>query len=179
MGATTLTGNATFDQATGTTLVLGPISETGTPRSITKTGLGTLSLPAASTYTGGTTISAGTLQVSNSTGSATGSGTAVIASAATLSGTGAIGPVNLSGHLSPGIGLNGIGTITLGATNLATGSNLDYDFSSLTNDSAHAGADSRQLPECEPQFAVRLHSGHLYLGQLDGNYRVAHVRGNA
>ena len=55
-GNVTLSGNATFDQATGTTLALGAVGETGGPRSITKTGLGVLNLTAAGTYSGATTI---------------------------------------------------------------------------------------------------------------------------
>ena len=129
-GNVTLSGNATLDQATGTTLALGAVGETGTLRSITKTGLGSLNLTAAGTYSGATTISAGELRVTNTTGSATGSGTTTIASAATLSGTGTAGAVILNGHLSPGVGTNGIGTIGMGATTLAAASNLDLDFSS-------------------------------------------------
>ena len=139
-GPVTLTGNATLDQATGTTLAPGPIGETGGARSITKTGLGTLNLTATGTYSGATTISAGELRVTNTSGSATGSGTTTIAAAATLSGTGTAGAVILNGHLSPGVGPNGIGTIGLGATTFAAASNLDFDFSSSANDLANVGA---------------------------------------
>ena len=126
-GNVTLSGNATLDQATGTTLALGAVGETGGPRSITKTGLGSLNLTAGGTYSGATTISAGELRVTNTTGSATGSGTTTIASAATLSGTGTAGAVILNGHLSPGIGAARIGTIGMGATTFAAASNLDLD----------------------------------------------------
>ena len=139
-GAVTLSGNPTFDQATGTTFAPGPIGETGGARSITKTGLGTLNLTAGGTYSGTTTISAGELRVTNPTGSATGSGTTTIASAATISGTGTAGAVILNGHLSPGVGPNGIGTIGIGATTFAAASNLDLDISSSANDLANVGA---------------------------------------
>ena len=139
-GAVTLSGNPTFDQAAGTTFAPGPIGETGGARSITKTGLGTLNLTAGGTYSGATTISAGELRVTNTTGSATGSGTTTIASAATISGTGTAGAVILNGHLSPGVGPNGIGTIGTGATTFAAASNLDLDISSSANDLANVGA---------------------------------------
>ncbi len=58
--------NATQLQVTtGTATQAGLISELGGPRPIEKTGAGVLVLTAANTYTGGTTISAGTLQLGN------------------------------------------------------------------------------------------------------------------
>ncbi len=61
----------------------------GTGGSLTKTGNRKLSLTNANTYTGGTTITRGTLLVKNATGSATGTG-AVQVNAGTLGGTGKI-----------------------------------------------------------------------------------------
>src|SRR5207244_7330779 len=61
----------------------------GTGGSLTKAGSGKLSLTNANTYTGGTTITRGTLLVKNTTGSATGTG-AVQVNAGTLGGTGKI-----------------------------------------------------------------------------------------
>src|SRR5438876_4372195 len=61
----------------------------GTGGSLTKTGNGKLSLTNANTYTGGTTITRGTLLVKNATGAATGTG-AVQVNAGTLGGTGKI-----------------------------------------------------------------------------------------
>jgi autotransporter-associated beta strand protein len=61
----------------------------GTGGSLTKTGTGTLTLSGASTYTGVTTVSAGTLLVSNTTGSGTGPG-AVKVNAGTIGGSGII-----------------------------------------------------------------------------------------
>ena len=54
-----------------------------------KIGEGTLTLAGASVYTAGTTITAGTLVVSNTTGSGTGTG-AVFVNAGTLGGSGII-----------------------------------------------------------------------------------------
>ena len=61
----------------------------GTGGSLTKTGTGKLTLSKASTYTGGTTITKGTLLVTNTTGSGTGTG-AVQVNKGTLGGTGKI-----------------------------------------------------------------------------------------
>ena len=57
--------------------------------SLTKIGNGKLTLSKANTYTGGTTVSKGTLLVTNRTGSATGTG-AVQVNKGTLGGTGII-----------------------------------------------------------------------------------------
>jgi len=61
----------------------------GTLGSFTKIGMGKLTLSKASTYTGGTTVSRGTLLVTNRTGSATGTG-AVQVNKGTLGGIGKI-----------------------------------------------------------------------------------------
>jgi autotransporter-associated beta strand protein len=62
--------------------------------SLLKTGSGTVTLSnsAGNTYSGGTTVSAGTLQVINATGSATGSGSVQVASGANVTGAGIIAP---------------------------------------------------------------------------------------
>lgn len=70
------------------------------PCSLTKRGSGTLSLSAANTYTGGTLVEAGRLEVSGTAGS----GPISVSAAATLSGTGTLsGPVALAGTLDPGL----------------------------------------------------------------------------
>jgi autotransporter-associated beta strand protein len=61
----------------------------GTGGSLVKSGKDTLTLSGANTYTGGTTVSQGTLSIGNLTGSATGTG-AVQVNHGTLAGTGAI-----------------------------------------------------------------------------------------
>jgi len=68
---------------------------------LTFTGAGTTVLTGTNTYTGGTTVSGGTLSVVGS--SPTGSGDIVVASPATLMGTGTIaGNVTVSGVFKPG-----------------------------------------------------------------------------
>lgn len=90
---------------------------------VTKNGSGTLNLAVASTYTGATTVSAGTLLVNNTSGSATGNGTVTVQSGATLGGSGIIaGSVVVNGGtLAPG---NSPGILTVGSLTLDLGANL-------------------------------------------------------
>jgi fibronectin-binding autotransporter adhesin len=60
-GAITLGGNRTVTVAASTLTLGGVISDGGNVYSLTKAGGGTLTLSGASTFTGGTTVSAGTL----------------------------------------------------------------------------------------------------------------------
>jgi len=70
---------------------------------LNQAGNGTLTLNAASTYTGDTQIQAGRLLVKNADGSANGSGALLISSSATLAGNGMVsGPVTVNGALAPG-----------------------------------------------------------------------------
>jgi len=57
---------------------------------LTQAGSGTTTLTAANTYSGNTVVSAGKLEVNNTTGSGTGTGTVTVQSGATLQGTGTI-----------------------------------------------------------------------------------------
>jgi len=91
----------------------------GTGGSLTKMGNGKLTLSMASTYTGGTTITKGTLLVTNQTGSGTGTG-AVQVNKGTLGGTGKItgavtvGTGTSSGAiLLPGKSATNPGTLTI------------------------------------------------------------------
>lgn len=91
--------DAFLEYSTGGSATQGPVS-------IVKTGPAALTLSGASTYTGTTTVNAGAIIASNTTGSATGTGATTVASAATLGGTGAVGDVtvNSSGTVAPGTG---------------------------------------------------------------------------
>ncbi|MFJ0400029.1 autotransporter-associated beta strand repeat-containing protein [Bordetella bronchiseptica] len=97
--AATLTGNGTFDTADGTTL--GWTGDIGGAGALVKTGQGTLVLDGDNQYAGGTTVNAGTVQVSRDAnlGAAAGAvalndarlastGTFSTARAATLTGNG-------------------------------------------------------------------------------------------
>ncbi len=103
-------------------------TDTGTSTlAITKTGSGTQILAGTNTYTGATTISAGTLLINGNNSAATGA--ISVASGATLGGSGSLGgALNVAdgGILAPG---TGSGTLT---TNTSVAFNdlsvLNYDF---------------------------------------------------
>lgn len=78
-----LGGNRQVTVNTSTLTVAGVIGDGGSGYSLTKAGSGTLTLAAANTYSGGTTISAGTLALSGS-GSMAGSSLISVAGGATL-----------------------------------------------------------------------------------------------
>jgi autotransporter-associated beta strand protein len=84
--------------------------------SLTKTGAGALALnnSTGNTYTGGTLVSAGILNVNNTSGSGTGAGAISVAAAGTLSGNFSIsGAALINGTLSPG---NSPGTANFGSS---------------------------------------------------------------
>jgi hypothetical protein len=79
-------------------------------------GAGTLDLTGANTFSGGVSVSAGTLEVNNGSGSGTGSGPVVVASGASVTGTGTIGgalTAQPGSTLVPGAG---IGTLNVGGS---------------------------------------------------------------
>src|SRR5439155_27209286 len=100
---------------------------TGAPVSPVKSGAGALGLGGANTYTGNTTVNAGTLRVNGSLASTV----VTVNSGATLGGSGSIaGPVtvNSGGALSPGAS---VGTLTLSTLNLTAGAQtLNYEVGS-------------------------------------------------
>ncbi|MCF3649356.1 autotransporter-associated beta strand repeat-containing protein [Opitutaceae bacterium LMO-CP1] len=115
-----LTTSAPITLGSGTTSIIdtnglnatfsGALSGSG---NLHKTSNGTLTLSAANTFTGDTTISAGNLNLANSSGSATGTGDVTIANGAALTGTGSIGgSLNLAAGatFAPG---NSAGLITI------------------------------------------------------------------
>ncbi|HKQ38437.1 MAG TPA: GH25 family lysozyme [Verrucomicrobiae bacterium] len=101
---------------------------------VTKLGGGTMRLGAASTYNGGTIVSAGKLLVDNATGSATGIGSVTV-NGGTLAGTGTIlGPVSIlpTGTVAPGIFMGGLtisNSLTLAGTAL-----MELNAASRTSD---------------------------------------------
>ena len=94
------------------------------PTSLTKLGLGTLTLSGANTYTGTTTVNQGLLLVTGSLST----GATTVAATRTLGGTGTLGgATTVNGTLSPGT--TGVGTLTISAaTTLAPGSAIACDL---------------------------------------------------
>ncbi|MBA3570763.1 MAG: autotransporter-associated beta strand repeat-containing protein [Pyrinomonadaceae bacterium] len=103
--------------------------------SISKTGLGTVTLDGANSYTGGTTVEDGTLVVSNSAGSGTGTGPVQVDSG-TLGGSGIIaGGVTVgtaggpAAFLAPAHATNKQATLTIqGALTFNSVSTYTYTF---------------------------------------------------
>jgi autotransporter-associated beta strand protein len=117
----TFNGNISSNNATPGTVVV-----------LKKIGTGKLVLNGASTFTGGTTVDAGSLIVGNTTGSGTGSGALSIAGGATLGGSGFIGsPTTLDDFaiLAPG---NSTGTLTFN-DDLELGEFSELNFELGTN----------------------------------------------
>ena len=94
--------------------------------------MGRLTLGGASTFAGGLTVSAGTLRVTNLTGSATGSGDVEVFSGAMLTGSGVIGSattIDDGATLAPG---DALGTLTF-ASSLTLNDNSLLPFALGTN----------------------------------------------
>jgi len=138
---TQTTRNFTVNQTVSGTYA-GVIAGAGT---LTKTGAATLTLSGANTYSGTTTVSVGTLLVSNTSGSGTGTGSVSVASGAILGGTGTITPgtgnsISVSGQIAPGA-VGSIGTLTINsgsttATAVATfasGATFAFDLNTTSS----------------------------------------------
>src|SRR5262249_52268443 len=93
-GTLTLTGDSRVVlEGTGTTTVNGVIQETGGARALEKAGGGTLALLSANTYTGPTTLSLGTINLTGANG-ALASQAISVANAGTFTLTNATGANN-------------------------------------------------------------------------------------
>ncbi|MCG3101632.1 autotransporter-associated beta strand repeat-containing protein, partial [Enterobacter sp. DRP3] len=117
----------TFNRSDTGSSVAGIISGTGMVNQI---GTGTITLRGNNTYTGATTVSAGSLYVNGNQSSATGLTT--VLSGASLGGTGTIGgsvTIAGGGTLTPGASADSVGTLTIkGNLALSTGSILNYSL---------------------------------------------------
>lgn len=152
-GATTFTGAIRFgasnagtsrtvtimaDSGAATTTFSGAITGTGGSgvTSVLKNGPGTVVFSGSNTYDGTTTVSNGSLLVSNASGSGLGKGRAVVEGKGVLGGDGSFtgaATINSGGTLSPGAG---VGCLACGPLTFQAGSTFDYQV-----DSGGAGAD--------------------------------------
>lgn len=107
------------------TTFAGVISGSG---GLTKSGTGVMTLTAANSYGGSTTVAGGTLAVDGSI-----NGGALVQNGGTLAGSGTIGgavTVQSGGHLSPG---NSPGTITIGGLTLLNGAFLHTEIGPVSD----------------------------------------------
>jgi autotransporter-associated beta strand protein len=87
---------------------------------LTKSGAGRLVLAAANSYSGGTTVTTGTLLVNNAGGSGAGTGAVSVQNSSTLGGIGACsGTVTVAAGATLAPGDNGVGTLATGPAVLA------------------------------------------------------------
>jgi autotransporter-associated beta strand protein len=118
------------------------ISGTG---NFTKTGANAVTLTGVNTYKGGTTISAGTLLVNNTSGSGTGTGTVTVANGGTLGGRGTLGgstTLSNGGDIFPGAGTPGTAGTTLRGTSLTWngGGAINFQIGTTADDITLSGA---------------------------------------
>jgi autotransporter-associated beta strand protein len=142
LGAKTLTiGSNNQSKVFSGTIQDGGVNH-GTGGSLVKIGAGTLTLSGSNSYTGTTTVSSGALQVSNSTGSATGTG-AINVNGGTLGGKGIIaGPATIGtgsgpgAFLAPALGSKTQATLTIqSALTLNADATYTYSFKAKKNKS--------------------------------------------
>jgi autotransporter-associated beta strand protein len=124
LGAFRLTANIA-----STATIASPIQGTG---GLTKTGTGLLTLAGTNSYSGPTSVAAGTLRVNGSQPSSS----VTVASGATLEGTGTTGPLTVNGIVSPGVG--GPGILQTGTVAFNGGSTFAVD---LNGTAAGSGYD--------------------------------------
>ena len=145
------TGNHNIGVDAGSTLTLaGTVDEQSPPDNLVKVGDGVLILNGGSSYSGTTTVKAGTLLVNSSIGSSA----VTVQTGATLGGTGPSGPVTIDagGNLSPGNSpgiytSNGNyvqnGTLAMEVLNATGGAGVGYDqVRVLSNGSVTLGGTS-------------------------------------
>jgi fibronectin-binding autotransporter adhesin len=163
--AVALGSSQTWTANSGNTLtVSGLVSDGGKAYSLTTAGSGQVSLTHSSgnTYTGGTTVSAGTLLVSNGSGSATGTGAVAVSAGATLSGNGIIAPTGTNG-----ISLASGGNLTPGGVQTSvpfTGTPGTTANGSLTLNTAGTTAGSTILNITSANLTFALGAGNATSG---------------
>jgi len=114
------TNAITFAAKSGTLTGLAELNGGGL---LTKSTAGTLTMGNGNTYTGGTSVTAGTLEVVNTAGSGTGTGAVTVGTGAVLSGSGSIAgatTIAAGGILAPGVGNTATSNQTMTFTNTGT-----------------------------------------------------------
>jgi len=165
--------NRTINAASGNILISGSIDEdAGGARTLTKTGNQALTLSGNNSYTGTTTISAGTLFANNAT-SSTGTGAVSVASGATLGGSGTIATtsatgINVSGVLSPGASVNTVGTLTF-AMGGTTGKVTLANSASFAYQLGLGGADITSVGGSDMISLTNASSGDFVFGTSGNN----------
>jgi autotransporter-associated beta strand protein len=142
------------------TIFSGMISGSGGSGSLAKTGKGKLTLSnGSSTYSGGTTVTKGTLLVTNTTGSATGP-EAVQVNAGTLAGTGII-----SGAVMLGTGSGAGAFLSPGKSASLPGSLTINNTLTFNSDSSYKCALKRSTPKATQVVAkgVTINSGAQFV----------------
>jgi fibronectin-binding autotransporter adhesin len=125
MGSGALTVNGNNDS-----VFAGAITGTGP---FTKSGSGTVTLSGNNTYTGGTVVNAGELNVNGSIAG----GAVTVSSGASLSGSGTVGAISGAGAINPG---NSPGILTAPSVNPSDGLSFNFEFSSLNPTYSNASA---------------------------------------
>jgi fibronectin-binding autotransporter adhesin len=143
------------------------------PCALTKNGNGGLRLGSTGTYTGGTTVNAGRLEV---TISPLGSGPVTVAAGATLAGDATIaGPVTIAGTLDPGLtGQSWPSTLATGPATLSGTYACQLDSStsdrlSVTGDLDLSGS-SLVLTQTFYSYSPALYTIASYTGTLTGSF---------
>ncbi len=160
-------GLLVIDNAAPLSLATG-ISGTG---SLTKVSAGLLTLTGTSTFTGGTIVEAGQMNVVGSLGS----DTSVLAGG-TVGGTGSIGgTLSGAGLVSPGD--SGVGILTAGVFDGSTGLNAAFEFTSSAPNYAVTGTgalnDVLRLTNADPFASAALNATNvidIYLNAGSVNY---------
>ena len=137
---TSLTGHRQLDLVGGTA-TLSVASATTQQRNglvygaggLIKSGAGTLVLTNANTYTGGTTVNAGTLQVNNTTGSGTGTGAVAVNNGGTLSGLPTATGFANAGTIAGNVTVNSGGAIAARSGGTFTFGGLALNGGAITN----------------------------------------------
>ena len=163
----TVAGDPTFDVATGQTDTIASLIADGTTAGdVEKTGGGTLILTAHNTYTGGTVLRGGTLELGNAQVAGTGFITFASGATATLQLDGTTMPTNQIKGFGPGaiIDLAGVtydagGTATLGSGNVlsVTENGTTYQLhldpaQNLTGETFHLAKDASNHVEVAADY---------------------------